>query len=272
MNLTLGKKEMGILIFSILFLALLAITLFYLIIGPLNKEIDRKETDLKMANQELKIIDGQLKQTNKKVVTSSMELQKQVPVKRLLDQLILDIVKAEVISDTNILEIKLNGTAEDENVSLINEETGTVQLDEVSKIEEEENAIVSDDEDTTSTPEETKNLPTGIKKTTIVMVGEADTYFDLEKFITVFQDLQRIIKVDTMKFSGREEIYSLDQPMDPIDFEITISAYYYPELTNLQNELPPLDTPSISNKKNPISGFSDVDGDEGNQDREETTP
>jgi type IV pilus assembly protein PilO len=257
-NLHLSKKQVWLFILAFfLFIGLFAGG-YYLLLAPLNQKIDRKESELNMLNKETAIIESRLNQIKEETVLSTMELQKQVPVKRLLDQLLLDVEKAEIVSDTYISEIRLNGTEGDETIE--NPEDDSVeptenQTDANSNEEnKEENNETSSSEDAT--------LPNGIKKTTITIIGEADTYFEMEKFLDTLQSLQRIVKVESLSFTAPEEIYKVDQERKPVEFEITIAAYYYPKLEDLQKELPPLDTPSISNKKNPFSGFSEVDENE----------
>lgn len=244
MNLELTKKHILIIVFSVIVIGAITFSAYYLYIVPIKNSVEQKKTELKLANQELTIIQNKLKQTNDQTILSTMELQKQVPVKRLLDQLLLNIEKAEIVSGTNIIEIKINGTEQDEVIDV------TVEKSDSGSSEQNENEETKSKEDVT--------LPNGIKKTSIILIGEAESYFDLEKFLYELQDMKRTVKIDQFSFTGLDEIYSVDQTEQVIDFEVAISAYYYPTLVDLQSELPPLDTPKDSNKKNPVSGFPDL--------------
>ncbi|WML40715.1 pilus assembly protein PilO [Neobacillus sp. OS1-2] len=253
MNLELSKKHSVIIILSVLLIIIVTVGAYFLYIVPANNSLAQKKSALKMSNQELSIIQRKLKQTSSQTIQSSMELQKQIPVKRLLDQLLLNIEKAEIISDTNIIELKLNGTESEEDVDL----SSTIpKINTQSSTKTNENSTSNQEQ---SPAQKDVTLPNGIKKTSIILSGEAKTYYELEKFLTELQSLQRIIKIDQFKFTGRDEIYSVLQSMDPLKFEATISAYYFPTLVDLQKEIPPLDTPAVSNKKNPISEFSDTE-------------
>ena len=258
MNIEWSKRHSIIIIFSVLMIIILSVGAYFLYIIPANNTLDQKKSELKMSNQELSIIQDKLKQTSSQTIQSSMELQKQVPVKRLLDQLLLNIEKAEIISDTNIIEIKLNGTESEEDVELA---TTIPKTNSPSSTKTNENSNSNQGQ---SPSQKDVTLPNGIKKTSIILSGEAKTYYELEKFLTELQTLQRIVKIDQFKFTGRDEIYSVLQLMNPLKFEATISAYYFPTLVDLQKEIPPLDTPAVSNKKNPISEFSDVEENERN--------
>src|SRR5690606_27887187 len=132
-----------------------------------------------------------------------VELQKQVPVKRLLDQLLLDIEKSEIISDVNIIEMKMNGTESDEEIDLSEEEENQPQ---------EENSETEDSKEISETdPLIEEKLPNGIKKVSIVLNGQADTYFEMESFIKNLLDLKRVLKVESLKYTGFDEIVSVMQ-------------------------------------------------------------
>lgn len=268
MNVQLSKKQLGFGLLGIIAAGLLVFAIYYLFVLPLNDQLDRKNTELDMAKQELDIIDKTLSQSSEQTVLNTMELQKRVPVKRLLDQLLLNVEKAEIVSHATINEIQLNGTQEDENIDLISEE-GTVQYDPESEEEQgDEEEIVEEDAETNeaSEPAETAKadipLPNGIKKTSLTLFGESDSYFELEKLLENLLSMQRIIKIEELSFTGLEEVYSVEQDTSKVEFELTLAAFYYPALEDLQAELPPLDAPEGSNKSDPLNRFSTENEDE----------
>ncbi|WP_336989544.1 pilus assembly protein PilO [Bacillus infantis] len=254
MNLQLSKKNLIILTAGLLLAIGLTAGSYYIFVLPLHDQLSRKQNELQMANQQLTIVESNLTQTNEKTILTTMELQKQVPVKRLLDQLLLDIEKAEVISDSNILELRLDGTDEDEEVDLL--ETAAAE-EPVGEGEEADSPEAVDGEG---------QLPNGIRQITLSLGGEAETYFELERFIESLESLKRIVKVEALSFTGLNEIYSVEQETEKVEFELSLAAYYYPSLEELQKELPPLDVPAVSNKQNPLSGFSDQEEIEGEED------
>lgn len=263
MNLQLSKKHLLIIFLSILLLGGAIAGAYYLLILPVHEQLDRKETELKLATQELTIIENKLADTNEKTILSTMELQKQVPVKRMLDQLLLDLEKAEVISDTNIIELKLDGTEDDEEIDLVAEaakEDGGAEPEGAPDNQEASGETASE----VNSPVE-EVLPNGIRKISMTLSGEAATYFEMEKFIKSLESLKRIVKVEVLNFTGLPEIYSVDQGSENVEFEVSLAAYYYPNLEELQKELPPLDVPAVSNKQNPLSGFSSQEGAEGEE-------
>lgn len=261
MSREISKKQLLYVLLTLVFIAGIAFGSYYLFIKPVNDKMDRKQSELQMATQQLTIIENNLQQMNEQTVLSTVELQKQVPVKRLLDQLLLDIEKSEIISDVNIIEMKMNGTESDEEIDLSEEEENQPQ-EENSETETE----TEDSKENSGTdPLIEEKLPNGIKKVSIVLNGQADTYFEMESFIKNLLDLKRILKVESLKYTGFDEIVSVMQEDQMVEFELAIAAYYYPELAELQKELPPLDTPRISNKRNPLSSFSELEAEEDNQ-------
>lgn len=254
MSREISKKQLLYVLLTLVFIAGIAFGSYYLFIKPVNDKMDRKQSELQMATQQLTIIENNLQQMNEQTVLSTVELQKQVPVKRLLDQLLLDIEKSEIISDVNIIEMKMNGTESDEEIDLSEEENS-----------ETETEMEDSKENSGTDPLIEEKLPNGIKKVSIVLNGQADTYFEMESFIKNLLDLKRILKVESLKYTGFDEIVSVMQEDQMVVFELAIAAYYYPELAELQKELPPLDTPRISNKRNPLSSFSELEAEEDNQ-------
>ncbi|MBG9543557.1 pilus assembly protein PilO [Cytobacillus firmus] len=261
MNREISKKQLVFILLALVLIAGIVFGSYYLLIKPVNEKMDRKQSELQMATQQLTIIENNLQQLNEETILSTGELQKQVPVKRLLDHLLLDIEKSEIISDVNIIEMKMNGTESDEEIDLSEEEESKPQ-EENSETEPE----TEDPKENSGTdPLIEEKLPNGIKKVSIVLNGQADTYFEMESFIKNLLDLKRILKVESLKYTGFDEIVSVMQEDQMVEFELAIAAYYYPELAELQKELPPLDTPIISNKRNPLSSFSELEAEEDNQ-------
>ncbi|MBL4951237.1 pilus assembly protein PilO [Neobacillus sp. OS1-32] len=242
MTLEFSKKHTLGFILGLIVIGLLAVLAYYVYIIPINTNLDQKKSELKMTNQELTIYQNKLKQTSNQTIVSSMELQQQVPVKRMLDQLLLDIEKAEIISGANIIETKLNSSGQDAIQAATNDTAQKTQSNSSSA-------------STSKATATDKTLPNGMKQTSILLSGEANSYFEMEKFLEEIKSLKRIIKIDQLKFTGQEEMVSVEQASSPLKFEAVLTAYYDPELVDLQKDLPPIDVPKVSNKKNPLSDF-----------------
>lgn len=237
-------KQMVWFAFSIILLALGAIYSYYCYLMPLTNELNMKKMELQMTEQQADILQSKLKSTGSETSSNTIELQKKIPVKRLLEQALLEIEKAEIISDTNILEISVNGSNADEEVANGEVTTADKAIDDANK---EENREADEKKNT-----EEIVLPNGIHQTTINTLGEASTYFELEKFLEKIESSQRIMTVDSLNITGPKEIIAVEESDQQIDFELTVSVYYYPTLNDLIEDLPQLDTPKVSERKNPF--------------------
>lgn len=186
---------------------------YYAYLQPLATKVNTKETELQLVKQQVSILDSKIKAAKESTKTSTVQLQQQVPVKRLLEQALLQIEKAEIISDTNLIEIKLNGTDSDETVTEEDLTTADKAIDDANKSDNEASDEKTADAETT--------LPNGIKKTTINILGEANTYFDLEKLLEQLQSSKRIMDIDSLKITGTKEVMEVEDNDQKIEFEMT---------------------------------------------------
>lgn len=243
------KKNLLVLLAGVFLLAVIAVGGYFYFLQPLTKELENKQAELEMANQQLTILDNQLANITEETAQSTMKLQQKIPVKRSVEQMMLAIEKAETISDVYIRSISMGGSGSDETVEQENNQTV-----------ENESSKETEGEDTTPTTvldEEAEKqvlvLPSGIKKTPFLITGEAKNYHELQRFIDSMQGLQRKVTLEQLSFTGTEEIVDASNPPKNINFSLSIAAFYFPKLEELRNELPPIDTPEISNKKNPFN-------------------
>jgi type IV pilus assembly protein PilO len=256
MKLKLSKKEKLILLAGILLVVLLVASAQFMMLSPLKSELVMKEQSLKT---EQKLLDGitqkKADETNK-VVEDTRELQKKVPVSPLQEQFILDLERAEIVSNSLVKSMSFSKDVDvtiappvQEN-SAANGETTSDESLEVKTVQEVEAEKAA----------QTANTVTGLKKLTISLNVESPTYEALEKFISTLESLNRIVVVESINYSGGKEITSLEtEPAEEkLSYSLSVSAYYLPSLNDLIADLPKIDAPGPANKKNPLSAFSDV--------------
>ena len=80
------------------------------------------------------------------------------------------------------------------------------------------------------------------------MSVEASVLYELEAFIKELEELPRITKVDSLTFSGVAE----GDTSNVLTYSVVASTYYYPDLTDLKNQLPDYEAPAPSKKTNPL--------------------
>jgi type IV pilus assembly protein PilO len=64
--------------------------------------------------------------------------------------------------------------------------------------------------------------------------------------------------VESINYSGAQEVTSIVAVPEKISYSLNISAYYLPTLEDLIADLPKIDAPAPANKKNPLSSFSET--------------
>jgi type IV pilus assembly protein PilO len=275
MNFRLEKKHYLIVLGVFLLALFFYLSAYYIYLNPLKTSLSLKESQLKTEQQLTAALETRVASVNESDFSSTAEMQKKLPVDPTVDQLVLDLEKTEVISDSFITSIEFN--AGDQTVSSIEEGTGqqestSVLLTEQADGLDTQQAEVAQTENLgVSAGEQDKgnlmNMPDGLATTTATIVVEAEKYLDLEKFIETLENLQRIVVVKSISFSGPEEIFTLADESELIEMTLTINAFYLPELKDLKDYSPKVQVPESANKRDPFPSFGDVseDGTEDNQ-------
>ncbi|WP_318508201.1 hypothetical protein [Bacillus sp. T3] len=273
-----SKKESIALIFIVLLTILSIFAGYYFYLEPKYKEIDTKNDTLKSEQEVLTTL--QQKQTEKSSVSaeSIAELQQKVPVKPQLEQLILDLEKAEVLSGSIIKNMAFTegdvasteNAASTENKEATKESAETEKTDSDANATEQESDQATDQNNSGSTEKNNENgtentakyvptpLPEGVKKLTVALQVESSNYEELRSFIEALEDLPRTIVVETVSFSGVTEVTDLDTEAETLSYSLTLSAFFMPALTDLQDKLPELVTPPPANKTTPFNRFPDL--------------
>jgi type IV pilus assembly protein PilO len=242
MNLNLFNNKKLVVFISILLLIGLFSALYFFVLYPKKEEVSIKESELLTQEQILSTLQSKASSTNTSTFQSTVALQKMVPVKPLSQQILLDIEKAEVISGSFVVGMSF--------------EDGEVTLEEdVSSVETDEEDIKQSE--TVETNDEKVLLPAGVKKIIVTLEVESPSYFEFEEFISILENSERITVVESVDFTANEEIIEEDQTNKPLSYQVRLSAFYMPTLSDLIEGLPKMDSPSPSEKKNPFSEFGD---------------
>ena len=224
-----------LLVAGFILLVLLFTGLYYFLLYPLQNKIALKETEL--ANEERLLTTINLKKAETKTISfeSTTELQKKLPVKPLTDQFVRDLEKAEVVSNSEIVSMTFSE----------------------SDVTVPETKAVKTTDTTTSTTESSQAgekaaaaAPyTDLKKVVATLSVKSPSYKELTAFLDSILSMRRISNVDSLTFTGNEEIILLDQEMGELEYQLVVSVFYYPALTDLQDQIPVIETPKPSGKK-----------------------
>lgn len=253
MNLRLTKKNI---IYSTLGILVTAGSLtggYYFWLNPLKTEIELTKNELSTEEKLYETLADRVSNENNEVIENTMKLQRKLPVEPFLEQFLLDLEKAEVISNSFIEQMTFADA--DMNAKEIIETTPPAE-----KVENTEQELQADAANNEAAPESeaqaseqtVPTIPEEMKRITVTLTVNSTDYFDMLKFLEVIEHLERITKVDSLTFSGGEEIKSIDDEIEELSFTLVLSTFYYPKLEELKKELPPFETPPPSNKKNPL--------------------
>lgn len=270
MILQFSKKHWLIMIMLIFIVGLGFAGFYYFNIMPKNDKLEQLNQSIETEEKILASFEN--KQPSKsKIYQDSRVLQQKVPVKPIVEQFILDIEKAEIVSKSFIKTMSFsdaditpeqqqaenNGQATDNHS---NNENGT---NESQNEKSGEHAVPN---------QPSGSFPEGMKRVIVNLSVESPDYYAMESFLQTIEDLERITKIDSLSFSGPEERTSLEgiDEEEKLTYSLTISTFYHPGLEELYEEVPPFDIPEPGHKTNPLTHAGST-SDAGNELTEEGT-
>jgi type IV pilus assembly protein PilO len=235
----LNKKE-RLLLLGITLACLFTLLLFYFFFySPQKDRLSIKHEELKTEQKILAAIETKTSQIENHSYRDTKSLQGQIPVDPLTEQLILQFEKVEVLSQSTIQSMSFAK----EDFLFSSEENGDPALENDGEPSGEQVT----DKDTSS-----------VKRLQITMMVESENYFAMEKFIGELENLERIVEINQLVFEGREEMSPVldGREPQPLIYQLVASAFYLPELTDLQDSVPSIDSPPPSMKKNPFIQYT----------------
>jgi type IV pilus assembly protein PilO len=221
---------------------------YFGILSPLHQKIDMVDTEIGQQEIFLKKMNQPKKEAAPISIENTYSLQEEVPVNPLVDQLMLQFEKAEVLSDSLILTMQFSdGEASEDVEEEPAEEESSASETEVTN----EDGTVQNEDEINVTPEA---LPEGVKKITAEMSVVSKDYKGLLKFLRTIEEFKRVTVIEAITFSGQDELAmaSAETTTDQLKYEVTIAAYYLPELTQYLKDLPRGDFPAPNGKENPL--------------------
>ncbi|MDQ1144868.1 type IV pilus assembly protein PilO [Bacillus sp. SORGH_AS 510] len=253
MRLYLSKKHKLIVAVGVLLLVLLIVYAQFFSLNPLKSDLGTKQQELKSEQKLLDIVSQKKAASAKSTTVDTKELQKKLPVGPLQEQFILDLEKAEAVSNSQITSM---GFSKDADVAVTTDPASqNTNAGQTTTTNTTQTTAADPNAATQPGQPATTPVPTGLKKMTVQLSVESPKYEDLEKFIETLESLQRLVVVEAITYSGGQEITSLSQEDAPISYSLTVSAFYMPTLADLAAEQPTIDAPAPAGKDNPLSQF-----------------
>ncbi|MEH7119723.1 hypothetical protein V7128_20240 [Neobacillus vireti] len=226
-------------------------------LSPLKSDLSLKRQTLQTEQKLLEAVSEKKAETASSKPEDTAELQKRVPVQPLEEQFILDLEKAETVSNSRIKTMSFSkdadvtvATDQANQQTAVAGQTSTSAQTGTSQDSANQNAA-----NQTTAQQQASPATYGLKKLTAQLQVESPTYQDLEKFIGTLENLTRIVAVEAINYTGGQEITSLDTQTQPLTYSITVSTFYLPSLVDLQGDLPKMDSPAPAGKDNPLSQF-----------------
>jgi type IV pilus assembly protein PilO len=258
MKLRFSKRDSIIIGFVALLVVIILVYAQFFKLAPLKSDLGMKQQSLESEQKLLEIASQKKAEDTKKTSEDTKELQKKLPVEPLQEQLILDLEKAENLSNSKISSMSFSKDA-DVTTAADPASTETATSQQTTENQTPANQTPVNQGTTnqdTAAQQAAASQVNGMKKLTVSLSVESPSYEELEKFVGTLESLKRIIVVESISYSGGEEITSLAQEEKPLTYSLTFSAFYMPSLEDLAAEVPKVDAPKPAGKDNPLSQFS----------------
>lgn len=262
MSLRLAKKELLILLAAVVVVIAFVLGVYYLYLNPKKQEVANKQEQLKTEEQLLAAIQTKVSGNTEPLEGTVAELQKKVPVKQQLEQIILDLNQAEVMANSFITNMSFSeGDVAARTLEDANPENAQEATDETSEAATQDTQATTETETAEGEDQyQPLPLPEGIKKLNVNLSVTSPSYNDLMAFLGALEGLNRRVMIESVAFSGTTELTNVEEENQEFAYSITLSAFYMPTLEDLEDQLPELEVPAPGNKTNPFASSPDVNG------------
>lgn len=243
MQMDVSWKRVVVIFVSLLLPTSLIMGGYYLFIKPLQSQIEQVHQEIKTEEKLASIIQQKGDQKAAVLLQNTAHLQQKVPVAPLVDQFLLDLEKAEVLSDSLILSYGISDGDE------------TFKSEENSTTNEIQNPLNETKEQPSDSaqPNEASPLPQGIKRLTVNLSVTSPNYTQMEQFLTRMEKLKRVTNIESLSFTGNPEVMVLSDQKPEMNYTVQVSTFYAPQLKELIKDLPHIEYPEPSHRTNPLS-------------------
>lgn len=236
-----NQKHTLVVILSLLLAGLVFYLSYLFVIQPKELQISSLKDQIEAENKIISSLQTDFPESIEDIKLSASELQKILPVSPFEEQFLLELEKAETISNSLITAITF--------------QEGT--LAEIVEDDSAEEDIVSDteieSEESSSSEAELVEAPSGLQKLTAELTVESPSYYELEDFLSLLENGERITQIEAVQVSGQPELVKLIEDVEEnYQYKVVVSAFYLPNLDVLRDQLPPFSKPAGSEKNNPF--------------------
>ncbi|MED1602932.1 hypothetical protein [Alkalihalophilus marmarensis] len=233
------------------------IWLFFSFIRPIQLEKEAALVELEYEQAQLAGVIEEAEEKPLEVIESSMMIQRKLPVRPLVDQLLLTFARAEGIADAYILSIDIQDEAEGVWFGETGETSIEVEQDQEQDNEPEELEdfieLEEEEEPVPSAPPEAASSLEGLEVIRFVLRVRTNEYAGLARFAEELDRNDRLMSIDSITYAAPSERVLVEDEQEALEFLMTVSAFYYPiDEPDLEQELPQVDYPRPANKSSPL--------------------
>ncbi|WP_113930166.1 hypothetical protein [Bacillus sp. P14.5] len=229
---------------------------YFLLYNPVQKEIALREQELETEEKLISLLEEKTTNIEQETFQSSISLQKKVPVKPMTEKLLLDLEKAETISTSFVSSIQF---AEGDVTLPLTSQSAEEDIENISSAQGDESTGEEAQTEVDSEAQPQELLPQGLKKISATLSVESPSYFEMERFLEVLEELDRITEIEQVAFEGPEESTAEGDSYDKVSYKLVVAAFYLPDMIQLIEEMPGLKSPPPANKVNPFSSYGDLE-------------
>lgn len=225
MNKLTSNKNSSIILLLVLIAALL-FALYYYVLQPKLDEVRVKTNSVEELQQQITEINKELTALNERqgeLNTDNLIMRQKVPETRAINKIILDMVEIEEVTGTHVESLNFN-----------NYDTAVAQSEvsdpsELEKAEAEVNGDQIDSEESVPVSSIVKeNLPKNLKLVTFSVNVVALDFHTLEQFLKEIEQLERVMKIDTINLTIPGEQDLLKKEVDvTIKATVQVTTFYY---------------------------------------------
>ncbi len=252
MNKQSSGKSSTVLLLSALVISLL-FAVYYYIVLPKKDEVVAKESSIASLQASATSLREKIAIEENSNTISTVDvftLRKKVPKNRAVDQLLLNIEQIEFVAGTRISSIGFNNydslvsssgltdpnyvpptegeTTEPNQSTDPNAQTGANEQNGTNAQTEQNTSTNPSSEALPVSTISSDQLPTELKMLTLAISVEAPTYDALLKFIREVEQLERVVRVDTISYSLNGEEAEFSEELSPIvSASIQVTTFYY---------------------------------------------
>ncbi|MGF2617259.1 hypothetical protein FZC84_05345 [Rossellomorea vietnamensis] len=256
MNLQFEKREWLLIAGSLLLGILILTGVYFLLYNPVQKEIALREQELETEEKLISLLEEKTTNIEQETFQSSISLQKKVPVKPMTEKLLLDLEKAETISTSFVSSIQF---AEGDVTLPLTSQSAEEDIENISSAQGDESTGEEAETEVDPEAQPQELLPQGLKKISATLSVESPSYFEMERFLEVLEELDRITEIEQVAFEGPEESTAEGDSYDKVSYKLVVAAFYLPDMIQLIEEMPGLKSPPPANKVNPFSSYGDLE-------------